>query len=147
MLIIKLKISSNLDIKRRCFGALCRNIALLTGDSIMKLWNQYHQYLSCYLHIFKYKYCCSCSVSYHFHPHPLSVRLKQILHDERMHFHPYWPGRMPNGQCLLGALLPWTWHSTRWYDANRCQYWSSWWLLQHLFLRNQLRLVLLNNQK
>ncbi len=32
----------------------------------------------------------------------------------RNHQHPYWPGRLSNRKCLLGALLSRAWNSTKW---------------------------------
>ena len=34
--------------------------------------------------------------------------------NERSHFHPRGSGRCPNGQCLLGVVLPRAWNSARW---------------------------------
>ena len=41
----------------------------------------------------------------------------KLIQNERMPFHPCRSSRCPNGQLLLGALLPGTWSPTRWYHA------------------------------
>lgn len=38
----------------------------------------------------------------------------------------------PNWQCLLGSLLPGTWHPVRWSDAKWQDHWGRRWLLRHL---------------
>ena len=46
---------------------------------------------------------------------------------------------LPNGKCVVGALLPRTWHPSWWANAVRWHNWSWRRFVQHLFLGNQLR--------
>lgn len=41
-----------------------------------------------------------------------------IRHHEGMYFSPRWPSWRPDGQYLLGAVLPGTWHPAGWTDAQ-----------------------------
>ena len=54
--------------------------------------------------------------------------------NEGVHFCSRWPGRLPDGQCLLGAVLPGARHSAWWHDPIRQDHWWIWRQLQHLFL-------------
>jgi hypothetical protein len=35
----------------------------------------------------------------------------KLIHNEGVHFCSRWPGWLPDGQCLLGAVLPGAWYS------------------------------------
>ena len=48
-----------------------------------------------------------------------SILIYQPTHqNERGHFNPYRPGWCPNGQCLLGVVLPGTWNSAWWTGTH-----------------------------
>ena len=49
-----------------------------------------------------------------------------------MYQYPYWAGRCPNGQCMLGVVLSGARNPARWSDALRQNYRGWWWFLQHL---------------
>ena len=58
--------------------------------------------------------------------------LRHLSIPARMYLHPYRPGRSPDGQCLLGVVLPGARHPARrtdaqWQDNRRRR-----WLLQHV---------------
>ena len=80
--------------------------------------------------------CCCCS-----HSGRKECRLNTLLcslcftyyNNAWMFIHPCWTSRCPDWQCMLGTILPWTWHWSGWCNATGESGWR--WLLLYIFPR------------
>ena len=76
---------------------------------------------------------------YEFYLSKIKIMYMVLGKHEGSHFHSCWPGRLSDGQCLLGTILPRTRNPTRRNNADRHICWRRWRLFQYFLFGNQLR--------